>query len=183
LIPFLVDEGEAVDEGDEAYEKLPSLGAMLTLAVAVEPDPYEEKAAAFHAVAEDMASKDPNDAKNLVMLKQKLASVPVEATAAQFDMKESAVYARTNRFAVRVARMVGLSTAAAIVLAIVGLIGDEGNAKAFVMSKEGSERGQDEEGSEASGENSSIQAILRSQCNSVDDRDPLQTHLALASLG
>jgi hypothetical protein len=38
------------------------------------------------------------------------------------------------------------------------------------MSKEGSERGQDEEGSEASAKKSSIQAILRSQCNSVDDR-------------
>jgi hypothetical protein len=49
---------------------------------------------------------------------------------------------------------------------------DEGNAKAFVMSKEGSERGQNEEGSEASPKNSSIQAILRSQCNSVDDREP-----------
>jgi hypothetical protein len=48
---------------------------------------------------------------------------------------------------------------------------DEGNAKAFVMSKEGSERGQNEEGSEASPKNSSIQAILRSQCNSVDDRE------------
>jgi hypothetical protein len=39
------------------------------------------------------------------------------------------------------------------------------------MSKEGSERGQNEEGSEASPKNSSIQAILRSQCNSVDDRE------------
>lgn len=93
----------------------------------VDDDPYETRAAEFHATAERMAAEDPKDAKSYAMLSQRFEGVPISAVAATFAMKEPAVYANTNRFAVRVgARMLergaGYASAVAIAIAVICLI-------------------------------------------------------------
>jgi DNA-directed RNA polymerase specialized sigma24 family protein len=88
-----------------------------------EDNPYPARAAEFRFVARTMAENDADDAKSYALLESRFEK-PIQAVAADFDMKVPNVYLRTNRFAVRVAaRMMEGSSALTLAIAIVCLIG------------------------------------------------------------